>query len=290
MTCCHIDVAKCKAAIAGREIDILADVAGIPREHLDGKHHPCPACGGVDRFRFDPTRLFAYCNQCFHRKNGDTIAAVMHFAELDFRAAAQRIGEYLSMAPAPKPRKPKQQPRAYPNAQAAFDAYARVLGRIHDTSWEYHDAAGIVCGFILRWNGPDGKQIRPVSRIGDGWICGAMPEPRPLYRLLDVAEAEQVFVTEGEKSAEAVWGLGLTATTSSGGAKASRKTDWAPLAGKDVVVLPDNDQPGEQYAQTVAEILRTLDPRPTVRIVRLPGLPEKGDAADFIEAMIGQPA
>ncbi|MCW5705488.1 MAG: hypothetical protein KIT82_23260, partial [Bradyrhizobium sp.] len=37
----------------GRWKQILSVAAGIDSRHLDGKHHPCPMCGGKDRWRFD---------------------------------------------------------------------------------------------------------------------------------------------------------------------------------------------------------------------------------------------
>ena len=54
--------------------------------------------------------------------------------------------------------------------------------------WTYHDAEGEPVGLVLRWDGPKGKDVRPVSRNGKGWIIGGMPEPRPLYRLPDLLE------------------------------------------------------------------------------------------------------
>jgi hypothetical protein len=93
-----------------------------------------------------------------------------------------------------------------------------------------------------------------------------------------------VIVAEGEKAADAARTIGFTATTSAGGSQAAEKTDWRPLAGKDVWILPDNDAPGRQYAATVASVLAALRPAPVVRIVELPELPEKGDIADWIDA------
>lgn len=39
---------------------------GIPAKNLDGKQHPCPVCGGKDRWRFDDLdgRGTSICNQC----------------------------------------------------------------------------------------------------------------------------------------------------------------------------------------------------------------------------------
>jgi hypothetical protein len=44
-------------------------------------------------------------------------------------------------------------------------------------------------------------------------------------------------------------------TTSSGGGQAATKTDWSPLAGRSVLIWPDNDEAGLKYAVAVATIL-----------------------------------
>src|SRR5262249_6674763 len=94
----------------------------------------------------------------------------------------------------------------------------------------------------------------------------------------------RVLVCEGEKAAEGARSLGFTSTTSAGGALAAEKTDWRPLAGKEVWVLPDNNAPGRKYVETVAGILAKLKPAPVVRVVELPDLPEGGDIVDWIDA------
>ena len=50
-------------------------------------------------------------------------------------------------------------------------------------AWRYHNASGEPVGVIVRWDRPNGKDIRPVSRKGSRWIVGGMTAPRPLYRL-----------------------------------------------------------------------------------------------------------
>ncbi len=150
--------------------------------------------------------------------------------------------------------------------------------------WTYHNAAGEPVGVVVRWDKNGGKDIRPVSRHGDGWRIGAMPDPRPLYGLPDLAAAKCVVVCEGEKAAGAARSLGFVATTSAGGSQAASKTDWQPLAAKEVWIMPDNDAPGRKYAGTVTGILAKLTPAPTVRVVELPDLPDGGDIVDWINA------
>lgn len=174
-------------------------------------------------------------------------------------------------------------PKTFATAHDAVAALERNLGR-HSHVWKYFKATGEPVGVVVRWNRDGEKDIRPVSRVAGGWIIGAMPEPRPLYQLPEVSAVSGVFICEGEKAADAIRSLDLTATTSSGGSAAAAKTDWSPLAGKSLILLPDNDQPGEKYASAVTTFLAGLNPQPTLKIVRLPGLPDKGDAADWIAA------
>lgn len=151
--------------------------------------------------------------------------------------------------------------------------------------WTYLDAKGEPCGIVLRWDNFAGKVVRPLMRDDSGcWCIVAMQSPRPLYNLPEVLQTEgTIAVVEGEKAAQAILGLGMVATTSAGGAEAAMKTDWGPMAGKEVFILPDNDLPGRKYAQMVAGILLELKPAPIVKVVELPGLPAKGDIVDWIE-------
>ncbi|NLX21648.1 MAG: DUF3987 domain-containing protein [Phycisphaerae bacterium] len=182
----------------------------------------------------------------------------------------------------PRPTAPVKPIKAYATHTAALVAY-----RLGEPSiiWTYENSAGDLVGAVGRWNTPGGKQVRPVALTPNGWICAAMPAPRVLYNLVVVRDTDDpVFIVEGEKCADAARELGLVATTSAGGAKAASKANWSPLAGRQVIVMPDNDDPGEAYAADVARLLFELDPPAVVRILRLPDLPDHGDLVDHIEA------
>jgi hypothetical protein len=57
-----------------------------------------------------------------------------------------------------------------------------------------------------------------------------------------------------------------------------------PLSGyKMVYLLPDNDEPGEHYMQDVYRALMALEVPPAVKVLRLPGLPDKGDIVDWLQ-------
>jgi hypothetical protein len=185
--------------------------------------------------------------------------------------------------------------RVFESARDAVADLERRLGK-RSRDWTYVNASGNEVGMVLRWDLPNGrKDVRPVSqaRDGKGWVVGGMPSPRPLYALPDVmaaSPAERVYVTEGEKAADAARAIGLIATTSAHGAEAASKADWSPLAGREVVILPDHDRPGERYADDVARLAAGVGAK-SVRVVRLAevwdGMPEGGDIADMVEHFEG---
>lgn len=187
-------------------------------------------------------------------------------------------------------------------AAGSCDAVIADLERRHGSTsarWTYHAADGQPVGMILRWDsitadGTPSKVILPVSLIGGAWLNKAMPAPRPLMHLselLKLPAGAWVYVCEGEKAVDAARAIGLVATTSAGGSKAAAQTDWSPLREKVVVILPDNDEPGEAYADEVAALCQQAGAK-EVRVLRLwehwPALPEGGDVVDVFELEGGE--
>ena len=119
--------------------------------------------------------------------------------------------------------------------------------------------------------------MRLVGAFGDP------PGKLPLYHLDEVGKADVVYITEGEKCADLVRGLGLIATTSAHGAKSAAETDWTPLAGKTLGFLPDNDSPGEKYLNDVAKIVGKLNPKPLLKVIRLPLKNDGDDIQQWLE-------
>lgn len=174
------------------------------------------------------------------------------------------------------PAAPKAPRRQFRTAEEAFEDLVKWKGRCSGR-WAYQDTKGNLVGVVLRWDTPEGKDLRPISRIGDHWEMAAMPNPRPLYRLPDILREPRVLVVEGEKAAEAGWSLGFPTTTSSNGSQSANQTDWTPLLGKEVIILPDNDPPGMTYARAV---IKLLGGGPVV--LQLPNLPDGGDLVDWM--------
>jgi DNA primase len=119
--------------------------------------------------------------------------------------------------------------------------------------YSYTDEHGKLLYQVVRFLPKDFRPRYPDGR--GGWVWRKHPR-QVLYRLREVLEAPIVFVVEGEKDVETLRAYGFVATTASGGARAP----WLPgytaaLAGREIIVVPDNDVPGRQRALIVARAL-----------------------------------
>ncbi|MHB1157127.1 MAG: YfjI family protein [Phycisphaerales bacterium] len=176
--------------------------------------------------------------------------------------------------------------RTYPTAEDAIRVIERATGKPCVAAWSYADASGGEVLRVVRVEDENGKDYRPIHPTDGGWCIGDPAGPLPLYRLDKLRSGERVYVVEGEKAADAGAGIGLYVTTSAHGAKSASKTNWQPLASaSDVVILPDNDGPGREYAEQVAGIVLAINPAAMVRIVDLPGanVSEGDDLFDWLE-------
>jgi RecA-family ATPase len=156
--------------------------------------------------------------------------------------------------------------------------------------WIYRDAAQAPLFLVARFEASGKRKIvLPLTFCrdakGEGWRYVAPSEPRPLYGLdrLAAAPSATVLIAEGEKAADAATAIlpGFVAVTSQGGAQAAGKADWTPLRGRDVVIWPDQDEPGRSYAQAAHDLILKAGAR-SVRIVEVPKeWPEGWDLADL---------
>jgi putative DNA primase/helicase len=137
--------------------------------------------------------------------------------------------------------------------EAIANMERRLAMRATRRDW-YHNRDGGEHFIVVRFDGPTGKQFRPFHKTSSCWTAKDPPGKLPLFRLPELLARpqERVFVVEGEKCASELATLGLLVTTSAHGAKSAHKSDWQPLAGREVVPLPDNDSDGQAYGQTAA--------------------------------------
>ncbi|MCZ6860397.1 MAG: phage/plasmid primase, P4 family, partial [Alphaproteobacteria bacterium] len=140
------------------------------------------------------------------------------------------------------------------------------LGRA-DTTWTYCDATGTSLLVVCRWNRIGrSKTILPISygvlNGTEGWHFKHLAAPRPLFGLdrLAARPNAEVLLVEGEKAADAAQRLlpKMVAMTWPGGANAIRHADWTTLAGRTIIIWPDNDEAGRKAGKTVAGLLRRV--------------------------------
>lgn len=225
---------------------LQADPARWPDRRGD-YHADCPYCGkpakkGQTHFRISPDGL-CYCQVC---QAGTTLHALAQHLGIETRGAAQ------------------QSPQV---------------------EYTYYDANGAMAYQVVRYyrNGEKRFFQRHLAESGQ-MVNGMVGVDRVLYRLPEltqaIAKGQQVYVVEGEKDVEMLRMRGVVATTNVGGAGKWSAAYSETLRGADVIILPDNDAPGEQHAQQVRQSLHGI--AKSARIVRLPNLTEKGDVSDWL--------
>lgn len=137
----------------------------------------------------------------------------------------------------------------------------------------------------VRYKTETGK-ITPFQRYDpdrDAWVGGKgcmVGVERVLYRNEELPAFQKVFVVEGEKCADALWDLGILAVCNDSGAGHWRPEFSEKLRGKEVAILPDNDEPGRKHAAMVARALAGI--ARSVKKVELPGLGPKEDVYDWL--------
>jgi len=166
-------------------------------------------------------------------------------------------------------------------------------------TYTYTNADGVIVAQVIRRECagcPDCPPGRKPSKTfswrhptESGWAWGA-PDDRPLYRLPDVLAAAEnerpVYVVEGEKSADALAELEVTATTKAGGTNAPwTDAHTAALAGADVIVIADRDAPGYLAAAQTAKAITGA--ARSVRVVRAAVDEAKADIVEHLAAGFG---
>lgn len=128
------------------------------------------------------------------------------------------------------------------------------------------------------WRKPDGR---------GGWEYNRRGVPHSLYIRGELSGI--IFAVEGEKDADNLHRLGYTAVSGEDGAGPGKWRDeyTQELRDQVVIILPDNDPVGMDYAQEAATALHGI--AQSVRLCDLstvwPKIPEHGDISDMIAAL-----
>ncbi len=186
---------------------------------------------------------------------------------------------------------------AHPNDKQAIKAWLNEHGLSNGNGngsrhsrivaeYNYRNLDGEVVFQVVRKEpGKNGKskgfsQRRPGNH--ENWIWDLKGVSLVPYRLNEWIDKDTVFFTEGERHADLLWKSGIPATTNPMGAGQWREEYNEHFTGKNVAILPDNDDVGRNHAQAVSRNILPL--AKAVKIITLPRLPEKGDIIDWFEA------
>lgn len=166
-----------------------------------------------------------------------------------------------------------------------------------ETIYSYEDEAGAVLYQTVRFKLLDSQgnalrtaegkprktfqQRQPNGEGGWNWtLKGVSLVPYRLPELLEaLSEDRPVYIAEGEKAVETLRGLGVAATCSPMGAGKWPESFTPIFANATVILLPDNDEAGREHVHKIGE---QLSPIATVKVLELPGLPDKGDVYDWV--------
>ncbi|TWU22475.1 hypothetical protein Pla52o_35310 [Novipirellula galeiformis] len=277
------DVSTVKQAATNRWPEIFYAVAGVPDGIMDGRHHPCPKCGGDDRFRLiDANEGACLCNQCFASKNGDGIAALQWLTGDDFQATIGKIATHLGVSAEKKRKKAdpaehleflpwnktlagmwclKKKPIRPEAIQAIGGKFARYRGQytvIAVPVWGSSLGAEPPVGYVLyradgghlpKWKPnvkePEWTKVKLTAGSVAGIICNPSTFDDP---------AKVIWKLEGSTDLATLLSVqpDQAAFTTANGAK-EKPLDWIVklCEGRKVIVCHDADKPGQEGATWV---------------------------------------
>jgi len=152
-----------------------------------------------------------------------------------------------------------------------------VQGKKITKIYDYRDEEGELLFEAVRYEPKAFRQRRPDGAGEPIWNLKGVR--RVLYRLPELIKGDDpVFILEGEKDVDNLREWGFTATCNPMGAgkwKSQEKEYNHYLQGRDIIIIPDNDEEGERHLKQVATSLQGI--ARNINVLRLPG------AKDFSE-------
>ena len=307
-----MDIEDLKDRARGQWINILRS-AGLSREVLDGRGHPCPLCGGRDRFAAFPDvadRGAVHCRHCFTSGTSpspsDGLATLCWLLDLDVKSAYRWLADCLGVARFSRPRMPPRLVRsikasAEPNRNDSFETLAR----------QCHEAMSPT--LLERVAGQLNLPTEALMRLRVGWCSERRVTTWPMVsaegsvvgiRLRDLESSrkwavrggraglfvpdglspnvEQLYVSEGPTDTAAMLSVGLPAfgRASASGAGIVEAKFIGRLGPVECVVVADRDEVGLRAAESLQVALLTR-----CRSVRIICPPEPfGDVREWLAA------
>ena len=263
-----------KAEDLKRDRAALLDVLKEAGATIRGNNITCPLCddkhpsagiyNGDGNYRYQ-------CHKCGF--NGSVLDVIAHLDGIGIDEVFKRLRSDSQT---------KKPPKVYATIEEMKQA---IPGKV-EAVYHYTDpATGKADMIVIRYITPGGKSFSQARPVENGFVFGAPPKPWPLYNRKRLEQTPLIIVVEGEKCVHALHKFGYVATTGPCGAGKAEYVDWILLAGKNVILWPDADEPGREHINQVEDILRDLDPAPNISVIEPDelDLSSKQDVVDFIQ-------
>ena len=202
-------------------------------------------------FSFNLEKGLFYCHGC--RAKGNMVEFERRTSGCDKKVAKKRIARLL-------------------NRGGGSNFRPKIIA-----TYSYTDKNGKEIYQQVRFDPKDFRFRRPSE--DEGWIWNLQGVTRVLYRLPEVIKAKQVFVVEGEKDVETLRAWDFVATCNAGGAGRWSDEYSKVLAGKNVIVFQDDDEPGEKHALAVAQSIAKF----ASKVILVPPFRKAKDVTEWIE-------
>tara|TARA_E500000331_G_scaffold266287_1_gene257588 strand:- start:491 stop:2677 length:2187 start_codon:yes stop_codon:yes gene_type:complete len=139
------------------------------------------------------------------------------------------------------------------------------------TRYPYRKSDGDIIYFVIR---SEPKDFRCMNPMGELKIEGIERVPYRLPQMIrGIKDSKKILILEGEKDADRAAEMGFIATTFQGGAGKWKEEYLEHFVGAHVVLIPDNDKPGYEGMNSIAQKL--IGTAIEVAILELPGLGER---------------
>jgi len=182
----------------GRWHEILPRL-GVPAQFLNGKHQPCPICGGRDRARFDDRQGDGdyFCSQC---GAGKGLKLVMEVNGWDYAEAAKRVDEIIGNLPEDAPARPE--PKKVDHKAALRELWKRSQPiAAGDPAWLYLYSRGLkVVSEALRYvPGMYHSETKSEHPGMIAMVCDQHGKPATLHRTYLTKDGKKAFAEKCRK-------------------------------------------------------------------------------------------
>ena len=157
---------------------------------------------------------------------------------------------------------------------------------MNQINYQYKDGNGRPLYTVVKFPNKEFRRLRTDVTGKEVWNWDGIKQVP--YRWSEIKDHRAIVFVEGEKDVDNLHNIGLLATTIAGGSNA-----WNPLLKKQsnfaeqyfsgfdqVFIIPDNDEPGQKFAEDTGEAIREYVSK--VWVVELPNLSKGGDVSDYL--------